>query len=68
MKTVIVKKPYLKYSIGETITVRDQDAALLIPRGVVIDAEMEVKDETDEDVIKAKPAKTMTTKTILKKK
>jgi hypothetical protein len=32
---VIVKKKYLKYAIGEEIEVRPQDAALLIPRGVV---------------------------------
>lgn len=32
---VIVKKPYLKYAIGQEIEVRPQDAALLLPRGVV---------------------------------
>ena len=32
---VIVKKRYLNYAIGEEIEVRPQDAALLLPRGVV---------------------------------
>jgi len=35
---VIVKKPYLNYSIDEEIDVRPQDAALLIPRGVVVES------------------------------
>lgn len=32
---VWVEKRYLNYEIGQVITVRDQDAKLLIPRGVV---------------------------------
>lgn len=33
---VIVKKKYLGYAIGEEVEVRPQDAALLLPRGVVV--------------------------------
>ena len=35
MKTVKVLKWYNNYPIGSVIEVRDQDAKLLIPRGVV---------------------------------
>ena len=45
---VIVKKPYLKYAIGQEIEVRPQDAALLLPRGVV--ALPEVEDQVDPEV------------------
>ena len=54
---VIVKKPYLKYSIDEEIEVRPQDAALLLPRGVVV-LPGEPKPE------EPKPAAKMTTRNI----
>lgn len=50
---VIVKKPYLKYAIGQEIEVRPQDAALLLPRGVVaLPGEVE-----PEEVVKVEPVK-----------
>ena len=56
MKTVRVLKPYLHTSIGDVIEIRDQDAALLIPRGVVGLA----SDQPEEP----KPAAKMTTRNI----
>ena len=50
---VIVKKAYLKYAIGQEIEVRPQDAALLLPRGVVaLPGEVE-----PEEVVKVEPVK-----------
>lgn len=51
MKKVIVKKRYLNYAIDDVIEVRDQDAALLLPRGVVVeyDSEKAKKDQPKKD-------------------
>ena len=49
---VIVKKRYLNYAIGEEIEVRPQDAALLLPRGVVA-----LPGEEVEEVVKVEPVK-----------
>jgi hypothetical protein len=57
---VIVKKPYLKYAIDQEIEVRPQDAALLLPRGVVA-----LPGESEEPI--KVPAKKMTTKKVIKK-
>ena len=50
MKTVIVKKQYLNYAIGDEIQVRDQDAALLIPRGVVSLKGAKLEEQIEPDV------------------
>ena len=49
---VIVRKPYLRYEVGQQIDVRPQDARLLIPRGVVSAVEF-------DDVEGPKPMKPM---------
>ena len=52
MKTVIVKKQYLNYAIDEVIDVRDQYAALLLPRGVVVEYDSEKAEKEAEKLAK----------------